>query len=190
MEEKTIIKSERLSGIKFLSVGAVTGFIFALIIDFAFLDLSRGTRAKLTNFVPEIVIMALVIFAAFYVVYLGMKKCELTVTDKRVYGSAMFGRRVDLPLDMINAVATSAGNGIAVTTASGAIKFLMIVNKDEIHKEISKLLVERQNKPAATIKQEMPQSNAEELKKYKDLLDGGTITQEEFDAKKRQLLGL
>ena len=31
---------------------------------------------------------------------------------------------------------------------------------------------------------------ADELKKYKDLLDSGVITQEEFDAKKKQLLGL
>lgn len=30
----------------------------------------------------------------------------------------------------------------------------------------------------------------EELKKYKELLDSGVITQEEFDAKKKQLLGL
>ena len=33
-------------------------------------------------------------------------------------------------------------------------------------------------------------SNADELKKYKDLLDSGIISQEEFDAKKKQLLGL
>ena len=32
--------------------------------------------------------------------------------------------------------------------------------------------------------------NADELKKYKELLDSGVITQEEFDAKKKQLLGL
>ena len=31
---------------------------------------------------------------------------------------------------------------------------------------------------------------ADELKKYKELLDTGVITQEEFDAKKKQLLGL
>lgn len=31
---------------------------------------------------------------------------------------------------------------------------------------------------------------ADELKKYKELLDGGVITQEEFEAKKKQLLGL
>lgn len=32
--------------------------------------------------------------------------------------------------------------------------------------------------------------DAEELKKYKELLDDGIITQEEFDAKKKQLLGI
>lgn len=33
-------------------------------------------------------------------------------------------------------------------------------------------------------------SNAEELAKYKELLDSGVISQEEFDAKKKQILGL
>lgn len=31
---------------------------------------------------------------------------------------------------------------------------------------------------------------AEELKNFKELLDSGVITQEEFEAKKKQLLGL
>ncbi len=34
------------------------------------------------------------------------------------------------------------------------------------------------------------QSNYDEVKKLKELLDIGAITQEEFDAKKKQLLGL
>ena len=33
-------------------------------------------------------------------------------------------------------------------------------------------------------------SSADELKKFKDLLDSGVTTQEEFEAKKKQLLGL
>ena len=33
-------------------------------------------------------------------------------------------------------------------------------------------------------------TNADEIKKYKDLLDNGAITQEEFDEKKKQLLNL
>lgn len=42
----------------------------------------------------------------------------------------------------------------------------------------------------STIKPETPQSSADELKKFKELLDSGIITQEEFDAKKKQLLNL
>ena len=41
-----------------------------------------------------------------------------------------------------------------------------------------------------TLKKEGSQSTADELKKFKELLDSGIITQEEFDAKKKQLLGL
>ena len=33
-------------------------------------------------------------------------------------------------------------------------------------------------------------SNADEIKKYKDLFDSGIITQEEFDAKRKQLLNI
>ena len=45
----------------------------------------------------------------------------------------------------------------------------------------------------ALVKEEQKTENlsqADELKKYKDLLDSGVITQEEFDARKKQLLGL
>ena len=44
-----------------------------------------------------------------------------------------------------------------------------------------------------TVQAVSPQVNfgaAEELKTYKELLDSGVITQEEFDAKKKQLLNL
>ena len=50
--------------------------------------------------------------------------------------------------------------------------------------EFKKLSAENTQASAPTI------SNADELKKYKELLDMGIITQEEFDAKKKQLLGL
>ena len=121
-----------------------------------------------------------------------MAKVQITVTDKRVFGINSAGKRVDLPLDSISAVGTSRFSGLAVTTASGAIKFTSLKNRDELHDAISNLLIERQQKPTATttIKQEIPQSNADELAKYKDLMDKGIITKEEFDAKKKQLLGL
>ena len=42
--------------------------------------------------------------------------------------------------------------------------------------------------PQTTVVQQA--SAADELKKFKELLDSGIISQEEFDAKKKQLLGL
>lgn len=47
---------------------------------------------------------------------------------------------------------------------------------------------EIKNAPAGGVVQQL--SAADELKKFKELLDMGIISQEEFDAKKKQLLGL
>lgn len=123
------------------------------------------------------------------VLILSVAKCQINVTDKRVYGTAVFGKRVDLPLDSVSAVGTSLFKGIAVATSSGKISFWAIQNRDDIQSALCTLLIERQNKNSAKAEYTSP-SNADELKKYKDLLDSGVITQEEFDAKKKQLLGL
>ena len=69
---------------------------------------------------------------------------------------------------------------------------MLLKKKDEIASKIRELLIERQNKNivSTTSKLEDHKSDAEEIKKYKELLDSGIISQEEFDAKKKQLLGL
>ena len=54
-----------------------------------------------------------------------------------------------------------------------------VLNKEEYEKEQKAISA---GKPSV--------SSADELKKFKELLDSGVITQEEFDAKKKQLLGL
>ena len=135
--------------------------------------------------------------AAFLIclaLYLWLRSYELTVTDKRVYGKCAFGKRVDLPNDSISAIAmVPLLKGVAVATSSGKISFLLIKNLNEIYEELNKQLMERQNKktdapaPVVTVSN---QSNADELKKYKELLDSGVITQEEFDTMKKQLIGL
>ena len=126
-------------------------------------------------------------------VYLWLRSYELTVTDKRIYGKVAWGKRVDLPVDSVSATATiSVFNGVAVSTSSGRISFLVIKNADEIYKVVNDLLIERQQKKANVPVAFTVEKNdeAEQIKKYKELLDSGIITQEEFDAKKKQLLGL
>ena len=53
---------------------------------------------------------------------------------------------------------------------------------------IRKQIEDIKNAPVGGIVQQL--SPAEELKKFKELLDLGVITQEEFDAKKKELLGI
>lgn len=126
--------------------------------------------------------------------HFSLHSIVLTVTDKRVYGRAAFGKRVDIPMDSISAFSSSWPKGISVASSSGRISFLMLKNRDEIYKCVSDLMIERQSKvsaaPVTTAPQAAPSSATKELKNYKDLLDTGVITQEEFDAKKKQLLGL
>lgn len=58
----------------------------------------------------------------------------------------------------------------------------------EVAEYCKRQIEEYKTKNNTTIVNEV--SSADELKKFKDLLDSGIITKEEFDAKKKQLLGL
>ena len=221
MDEKVLIQSERYNIKKMLKLCVILAVVAALVgyvCEFAgsyalYHEWNDGSYSSTwlekydsafafaldwTSIYDLGVIVGLVSAAVFllvgFVAYFWLSKIELIVSDKRVYGTAAFGKRVDLPLDSVSAIGTGWPKGIAVATSSGKISFLAIKNCGEIHKVLSNLLIERQNKVSApiqtTIKQEVNQSNADELKKYKELLDMGVITQEEFDAKKKQLLGL
>lgn len=67
-----------------------------------------------------------------------------------------------------------------------------ILMQDKINKVITAGGVQKESKTVRSEakKEETEVGSAEELKKFKELLDMGAITQEEFDAKKKQLLGL
>ena len=62
------------------------------------------------------IVLVLCLLAAF--VYWWLCKNEITVSDKRVFGKAAFGKRVDLPLDSISTVASRTFlNCISVSTS-------------------------------------------------------------------------
>ncbi len=58
-----------------------------------------------------------------------------------------------------------------------------------IHKFLQERIKEAKQAPLLQVV-ESQTSDAEELLKFKQLLDAGVISQEEFDAKKKQILGL
>lgn len=204
MNEKVIVKSEHFDTKKFMLICFVPALVLFLYIVLTAFFTENGRSwckwgfwdAWVFNFsegCPGIItVIALFLLVIGGYMYWAYHNTGITVTDKRIYGVAKFGKRVDLPIDSVSSVGVGVFKSISVSSPSGTLVFTMITNRDEVHKAISNLLVNRQNKPTVVteIKQEIPQSAADELKKYKDLLDNGTISQAEFEAKKKQLLGL
>ena len=128
----------------------------------------------------------------------------LFVTNKRI----IYGRKAGLLMGGTKIKAINIDDGTDVTSSDfGIMSGRIIINtKNEqcsfevgknnaskifamISNAIQDILEKRQSTQAATTIVQAS-SPAEELKKFKELLDMGIITQEEFDAKKKQLLGL
>lgn len=189
MEEKILIESQKSEDVKgiLITLIIITTLLF---LGLFFKEIGRIGDWYIDGLIFGSPALALLIF--FVIIYCYTVNCKLIVTDKRVYGKASFGKRVDLPIDSISAVGTSFLWGVDVGTSSGRLHFKLIKNKDEIHSVLSKLLMERQQKSSVTSTAQniTAASNADAIKKYKELLDSGIITQEEFDEKKKQLLKL
>jgi len=129
-----------------------------------------------------------------YLTWFLLSKYSLTVTDKNVYGKNCFGKKVALPLHMISAYATRKFLAtVIITTMSGRIKFLCQGNYNEIAGVLQQLLNERQKNTEiqeGLVSKQNDSNYLDGLIKLKTLLDNGIITQEEFEAKKKEILGL
>lgn len=172
----------------------VNGYVTRKIVDsFERLDCMYMNPPRF-NFLEFFVVgfcpFALLALLAF-LIKLWLSSYEMVVTDKRIFGKVAWGKRVDLPLDSISATATlRTFKGVSVSSASGKIRFLLIKNANEMYNEINKLLIERQKKEVPSDISSDKADTPDDLIKLKELLDMNVITQEEFDAKKKQILGL
>lgn len=133
------------------------------------------------------------------------KECSIELTSEGINGRRKrIGTKADLrlPIEKVDSLFVTetifdkirGGKTLGIRSNTGVIRFVCVQNADEFIAAANKAIEEnkKSNKaipaPSTTVVQNT--SNADELKKYKDLLDSGVITQEEFDAKKKQLLGL
>ena len=193
MEEKVLIKSkmdEKARGIFYVLMGVFFGIP---VLNFLSLLKEKEYGSYYTHISSFIMTcVAYVLGVITLIVFLVHRKCEMTVTEKNVRGRALFGKEVVLPIYMISAYSTrSFMSTIAVATASGVTKFALIGNYVEIGNVLSKMINDRQdNTVKAETKVETSNTNMDDLVKLKNLLDQGIITEEEFQAKKKQLLDL
>ena len=133
--------------------------------------------------------IGIVVFVILGFVF-SAKGRELIVTNYRVTGVTASGKRVDLPISKISAVGTAEFfKGVTISTASGVITFQGVLNRDAVLSVISDLLLKQQSDITAE-KPKAAESVADEIKKMKELLEQGIISESEFENKKKQLLGL
>lgn len=153
------------------------------------------------------------ILMAVFIVMFGWKlfnqelasKCSLELTPDGINGRVkVIGSTSDLrlPIEKIDSLFVKdslvdkfrGGKTLGIRSNTGVIKFVCVQNADEFVAAANKAIEENKKAnrtaPVAPAPVVQAASNADELKKYKDLLDSGVITQEEFDAKKKQILGL
>ena len=189
MNDKTLVKGE-FSKLNPLSLLCYLVAVFVIIACFIVAtifggDASWAFRGMKYGYYWFFIGAALFVMLGFI---FGAMKFELIVTEGKVVGKTLFGKRVDLPIGQISVAGTGMFQRVSIATSSGAINFYGVINRDEVFKTISELLMKRQDETKVT--STANGNSADELKKFKDLLDAGIITQEEFDAKKKQLLGL
>lgn len=198
MEEKIIIRSNDLWTEHFKKCSKA--FVLIVILNIFLIVFSNLAIADEYFSAGLKSIVYITIFCAFLVIlsYYISLKTEIVVTDKRVYGRTLFKGRLDIPLDSISSVGSLGGLSkgydfsVTIASSSGKISFWYIANSKEIHKAVNDLLISRQNARNKSDESTSPvvAGAADEIKKYKELLDQNVISQEEFDAKKKQLLGL
>lgn len=140
-----------------------------------------------------ILIASVIAFVVSIIMKTNTEKCEITVTNEAISGKLPHGKEVYIPLNQITAVNRSSFNGVSITSIGNVSNFHCIENREEVMKAISYLLANPQQNAQPTQNGSAPVANgseAEQLKRLKDLLDAGVLTQEEFDAKKKHVLGL
>lgn len=137
----------------------------------------------------------LLFFAAlFYLIYFLLSRCHITVSNKNIIGRAFYGKKLVLPIHMISDFSIrKIFCVVGISTASGYINFPCISNYKEIADILQQLLNERQQKTETKENIILPQNkskNLDDLVKLKNLLENDIITQDEFEIKKKEILGL
>ncbi|XZM33633.1 PH domain-containing protein [Clostridium perfringens] len=124
----------------------------------------------------------------------------IVCTNKRVLmldKGMIYGLKlIDIPLDRINSISHSKGlllgkisitDGATIRTIENVSNETLNFFTDTVSKEIE-IYKQAKNTPVTQVVNAM--STADEILKFKQLLDMGVLTQEEFECKKKELLGL
>lgn len=141
---------------------------------------------------------------AFLIENRRRKLTELTANEKEIVGSytafiPISKLALKMPIDKVDNITVVnskfywfTGKMIRIGSTSSVIKIPYVINADEVVAFISEAIEKaKNNKRVQPEEKPEPQRRdaADNLKKIADLRDAGIITEEEFEQKKKELLG-
>ena len=117
--------------------------------------------------------------------------------SETVFGALMSARQMTLFYDKIDSISLTPATGflgegqIVINTSTMPMAPLKFTKKfnEEAAQSVKHIQTKIDSRRSSMATAPPPSSVADELMKFKQMLDAGIITQEEFDAKKKQLLG-
>ncbi len=138
--------------------------------------------------------------------YRRSKLCELTVTEREVSGAyttiiPIFKKTLKMPIEKIDNIVVmnglqeklSFGKRIVISSTAGKISFPYVWNADEIVEKVlasmGRKSIQEPSISAPREEQNSASSVIGKIKELSELKNAGIITEEEFELKKKELLG-
>ncbi len=159
-----------------------------------YMDYAAETHTAL--FAIGVIILPLIIIIRIALYFLGRSGLY---TDGEVV-TCYNGKKIKKQMMMadINGVTLTNLKGICVSGTGGKWNCRFVANREEIKEFFMEKMLQKQQNIASSAEPSpdtsqttaAPDDYTAELLRIKSLLDQGVITQEEFDAKKKQILGL
>lgn len=129
----------------------------------------------------------LLIVGTLNIYYLIDKKTEIIVKGKLLICKKNNRKSIQVLLENIKSIENTRLKGLSLIGDGFKYKIILVENNEELRKKIMNLLSKTSK---IEHKKEDNYDSMNELKKYKQLLDEGIITNEEFEKKKSELLNL
>lgn len=133
-----------------------------------------------------------------------IKRCSLQLYKDRMNGNRKYlfsNKELKFPIEKVDNILIEngiidklfGGETVAICSSSGKIRFICIQNASEFVDKTLEAIKAYQESNKSVNENTLTNNgsdNLEKITKLKEMLDNGIITQEEFDTKKKQLLGL
>lgn len=137
------------------------------------------------NLLPKCCYIVLILTIVFTILVSREGKKELVVYEDSILCKVNSKRSKQLFFDDINNV-DFGKKALTIVGPSMKFKISNLSNAEDL----KSIIIEKKKSSQSKTKTDSSTiSSADELKKYKELLDNGVISQDEFDSKKKQLLG-